>query len=267
MLLIGLWFLSLLALAIASLYGVVWSIINRHLHPLFLVFLLLFVLASATEIGMLLQLRSSVPAYAAYWKSVEPPRPSLRPIIYVALGDSAAQGIGASTTNKTYVAIIARTIAMKSGRPVAISNLSQSGDRIQDVIQTQMPQLRRLHPDIVTVDIGANDIVDGTSQTRIIQEYGVILQELHGYPVIFANIPDFMWGTQQRDTTVINRAIQDLGGRYGVIIADLHQSSLKRMWGWNQYAPDGFHPSNAGHQTWAESYTPGINKILRTSNY
>ena len=48
-------------------------------------------------------------------------------LVYVALGDSAAQGIGASTSDNGYVGLVADRLRERTGNPVLGVNLSRSG--------------------------------------------------------------------------------------------------------------------------------------------
>ena len=79
-------------------------------------------------------------------------------LLYVALGDSAAQGVGASQPGRSYVGLIAQHLRQRTGRSVQVVNLSISGARLREVIALQLAPLRRLSPDIVTVAVGANDM-------------------------------------------------------------------------------------------------------------
>lgn len=260
MILTGLWFIVLLAAAAASLYGGITSLIHRQGSHLLIYAVIALLLSGAVEIGLLLKLRGTITSYAAHWAKPSASKPG--ELVYVALGDSAAQGIGASSVGNSYVMILAREISDRSHKPVRIINLSKSGGKLRDVINDQLPRLAKLHPDIVTIDIGANDITSGTPQDQMIKDYGLLIKELRTYPVVFANLPDFMWGTQQRSTTEINKSITLLCEQFGVRKADLHTVTKQSMWKWNEFAPDGFHPSNNGHRTWASAFRPEINKIL-----
>lgn len=101
------------------------------------------------------QLRRSVEQYRSYW-SVPQGQPG--GTLYVALGDSTAQGIGASGPERGYVGLVAQRLAVATGRPVQVLNLSRSGARVHDVVTEQLPRLAGLSPDLVTVAVGANDL-------------------------------------------------------------------------------------------------------------
>lgn len=103
-------------------------------------------------------LRGEVAAYRSYWSRVASQPARTNALRYVALGDSAAQGIGASNPQHAYVSLIAARLQATTGRPVKIINISRSGARVDDVLRDQVPQLAGLHPDFITVDVGGNDV-------------------------------------------------------------------------------------------------------------
>ncbi len=78
----------------------------------------------------------------------------------LALAVVAAQGIGASRPSNGFVGVLGRQLAAATGQPVQVVNLSRSGARIRDVLDTQLPALAALDrtPDLVTVAIGGNDV-------------------------------------------------------------------------------------------------------------
>ena len=98
--------------------------------------------------------------YAEHWRQTAADVPD-DAIHYVALGDSAAQGVGASRVEASYVALLAERIAEAAGRQVVVTNLSVSMATSRDVVRYQLPRLAELGraPDILTLDIGGNDVV------------------------------------------------------------------------------------------------------------
>ena len=87
-------------------------------------------------VAKLVQLARSSSTHAAYWSQ---PQGEAGGLLYAALGDSAAQGIGASDPQHGYVALLAARLRQASGRPVEVVNLSSSGARIGDVLGDQVP--------------------------------------------------------------------------------------------------------------------------------
>ncbi|MDL2342019.1 MAG: SGNH/GDSL hydrolase family protein [Patescibacteria group bacterium] len=263
MVLIAICLTLLLLTATVSLYSGFVFLTRHHMSHYSWLAVGLLLLIAIVEISLLLRLRMSVAIRASYWNKLA--LTDTGQLTYVALGDSAAQGIGASKASLGYVALVAKTIEQSSGKSVRVINISQSGAKLQDVIHDQLPQLQKLHPNIITVDIGANDIADGTPTVQMLAEYQQITTSLAGYKVVFASLPDFMWGTQQAETLKLNKTIKLLCEQSGLQYADLYTATHAKMWSWNEFAADGFHPSNAGHLTWASSFKPGVEKILSKS--
>lgn len=141
-----------------------------------------------------LRVLRSVDAYAAYWSV---PRGEAGGVVYVALGDSAAQGIGASRPETGYVSLVAAHLGRAAGEPVQIINLSTSGARIRDVLRDQVPLLDGLCADVITVGVGGNDIRD-YDEDAFARD---VTDLTGGLPrgTVLADLPFFMHGQWQVD--------------------------------------------------------------------
>ena len=201
----------------------------------------------------LIQVARSVNANAAYWSQ---PRGEPGGLLYVALGDSAAQGIGASEPDKGYVGLIAQRLRDGTGRAVQVVNLSTSGARIGDVLDTQLPALGSLRqtPDIVTVAIGGNDIRAYDRAT-----FGAATDQLTAAlprGTYVADAPYFMHGRWQRDAAQAADLLRASAVEHGLRPVPLHDA-LKAQ-GWQamltQFAADWFHPNDRGHRVWADAF-------------
>src|SRR4030042_975225 len=76
---------------------------------------------------------------------------------YVALGDSAAVGVGASIPDKGYVGLIFEKLKEKYPK-ASLNNLAVSGATTTDLINAQLNKAKTFKPDLVTISVGANDI-------------------------------------------------------------------------------------------------------------
>lgn len=202
------------------------------------------------EVFCLLQLRASLRSYAAYWQDrKEIPGE----ITYIALGDSAAQGIGASQPENGYVGLIAERIKKETGKSVRVINLSVSGARLQDVIDDQLPVLAQYKPDIVTIEAGANDVATSYDQGRFKREFETLAAQLPEGTIV-GNMPYF-GGRISRNAQAIdaNKIIDRVADRHGLVVADLQTITRERD-GLLVYACDFFHPSNRGYQNWADAF-------------
>jgi acyl-CoA thioesterase-1 len=219
--------------------------------------LILVIALVAIEIIALLRLKASLASYAAYWK-----QPTSGTFTYVALGDSAAQGIGASKPQYGYVGLLAERIQQQTGQKVRIVNLSVSGAKIQDVIDKQLPELKNYKPDLITVDIGANNVAGNYNSQAFQKEYDILASALPQGTVV-GNMPYF-GGRIRHNTQAVNanQYIAASAKKHGLRVADL-QTITKQRDSVRNYAADYFHPSNHGYQNWADAYWLVIQPGLR----
>ena len=83
---------------------------------------------------------------------------------WLALGDSFTIGTG-TTPERSFPAILVRLWA-DDGRKVALRNPAVNGYRTDDLIAEELPLVAAFGPTLVTVLIGANDIVAGSTEDR-----------------------------------------------------------------------------------------------------
>jgi lysophospholipase L1-like esterase len=81
--------------------------------------------------------------------------------LWVALGDSASQGVGASEWENGWTHLVLDRLRSTTGEPWRLVNLSMSGGRFADVADRQMPVLNTMldKPSLVTSVIGSNDLM------------------------------------------------------------------------------------------------------------
>ena len=212
----------------------------------------LLVLAAVWAVA-LVRLQRSVAASADDWAE---PRGGTGGLLYVALGDSVAQGIGASSPRNGYVSLIAERLRDSTGGPVRVVNLSRIGARIRDVLDTQLPALDALgrSPDIVTVAIGGNDI-RAYDRTTFAAEAGRLAAALPAGAYV-ADAPYFMHGRWERDADQAAALLRTSATARGLRPVALHDA-LKAQ-GWQamltQFAADWFHPNDRGHRVWADAF-------------
>lgn len=202
------------------------------------------------EIISLLQLRASLTSNATYWHHQAQQSGELT---YVALGDSAAQGIGASRPNKGYVGLLAQRLATQTGKSIRVVNLSVSGAKIQDVIDKQVPQLSKYQADFVTIEVGANDVV-AFDASAFKARYEALIPLLPANTIV-SNMPNF-GGRVHRVNAVLaaNQIIADAAASRNLHVADLYHYTKSRESPFN-YAADFFHPSNRGYRNWADAFS------------
>ena len=89
--------------------------------------------------------------YRRYWEeSNERARRADGPL-WVAVGDSTAQGIGASAPDRGYVGQLLARLRDEQHRPWRVVNLSATGARVADVAREQIPRINDAgEPELVT---------------------------------------------------------------------------------------------------------------------
>ncbi len=222
-------------------------------HPLLASGLALVVLLASVWAVKLGKLALSVGNNAEYWAE---PRGEAGGLLYVALGDSAAQGIGASEPARGYVAVVAQRLRDRTGRPVQVINLSRSGARISDVLDTQVAALSAIgrEPDLITVAIGGNDVRAYDRSTFAAQADRLTTALPAGSFV--ADAPYFMHGRWERDAQQAADLLTASTTARGLRPVPLHEALRAQGSGamLTQFAADWFHPNDRGHRVWADAF-------------
>lgn len=183
-------------------------------------------------------------------------------LVLVALGDSLAQGVGASAVDQGYVPLVAHRIAQHTGRNVRVINLSVSGAVSDDVVTDQLPLLDALpvKPDIVTLDIGGNDVVFPAHNVETFRaSLDVILAGLPEGSFV-ADVPWVPLPGMRRQSESMAEAAISLIERHGHHHAAVHEVTRGfGVLGYQRYlAADWFHPNDAGYLGWADAFWQAI---------
>lgn len=205
-------------------------------------------------------LNETLPINSKWWRDQAADTGEL---LYVAIGDSAAQGIGASAPSRGYVGILADHIRVETGRTVRVVNLSVSGATVALGVRDQLPRLRKLKPDVVTVAIGANDIAmwDAAVFEAGIREVLAAVPE-HAF---VADLPCFHFPHNERKVAEANRIVRAVAREHGMTVVPLHATTERQgLRGIvTQFANDMFHPNDRGYRVWAEAFLPALSADLR----
>ena len=222
-------------------------------HPIAAALIAAVLVLVAVWAVKLVQVALGARSNADYWSQ---PQGETGGLLYVALGDSAAQAVGASDPQHGYVSLLADRLRDSTGQPVEIVNLSKSGARIKDVLDTQLPALAALGrtPDVVTVAIGGNDVraYDRATFAREADRLAAALPD----GAYVADAPYFMHGRWERDAAQAAALLRDAAARHGLRPVALHEALRRQGWRamFTQFAADWFHPNDRGHRVWADAF-------------
>ena len=205
------------------------------------------------------RLSDAIPVHSAWWRER---RKQDGDLLYVAVGDSAAQGIGASRPSHGYVGFVSSAIESMTGTPPRIANLATSGATVRIAIDDQLPRLAKLEPDVLTVSIGANDIAD-FDPVRFEREIAILLDALPKHAIV-ADLPTFYFLPSEKKVRVANRLLRAAAAERGLTVVPLHARTKRYgIWGVaRQFAGDLFHPNDRGYRVWAGAFLPAVTARL-----
>jgi len=205
------------------------------------------------------KLTNAIPVNSDWWKEQ---RAKEGELLYVAIGDSAAQGIGASRPGRSYVGFVAAHIRKRTGRTVRVVNLGISGATLAVAIKKELPALKKLAPDILTVSIGANDMTS-FEPTRFAAELSELYDALPSHAIV-ADLPTFYVLPAEKKVRVANVLLRTAAASRGLRVVDLH-AAMRRQGAWGvttQFAGDLFHPNDRGYRVWASAFLPAVDERL-----
>ncbi|MCI0343943.1 MAG: SGNH/GDSL hydrolase family protein [Chloroflexi bacterium] len=202
-------------------------------------------------------------------------RPSDQPLRYVALGDSYTIGTSVTEAERWPNQLVE---AIGSGYPPLelVGNLGVNGYTSQDVIDDELPRLDGLQPQIVSLLIGVNDVVQGVPEARFRENAARILDELVvqvGATWIFVvSTPDYTvtpagadYGDPAQQSAAIrrnNQILRELAQAREIAFIDIHDISLGAATDRSLVAGDGLHPSGAQYARWVDEIAGYVEDLL-----
>lgn len=179
--------------------------------------------------------QAQIVPYAQAWRAHNLAALAADGPLWVALGDSMTQGIGAGAYDRGYVGQLAAT------QPFRVVNLGFSGALVGDVLERQLPAMAALGaaPALVTLLIGSNDAMSAQARERL----------AHDFPRLLAALPPgTVVGTMpapHATARAINRMIDEAAGPRGLVLAEFRDPRMRQWRG--KLAADLFHPNDLGY--------------------
>lgn len=195
--------------------------------------------------------------------------PSAATLRYVALGDSYTIGTSVTERERWPNQLVARLPQLE-----LVANLGVNGFTSRDLIEVELPKLPALKPEVVTVLIGVNDVVQGVASSTYRDNVIEILRQLRALVgqdrILIVTIPDYTvtpqggsFGDPARQAAAIrdnNAVMTQLAA--GIRVVDIYDISLGAATDRSLVAPDGLHPSGAQYALWVERIAPAVEQIL-----
>ncbi len=226
-----------------------------HFIKAAIILLLLVVFAFVLSI---FDLYTQLARYTDYWQKNNQKPARSNELVYIALGDSTAQGIGATYPSKGYVGLVADELAASRNTPVRTVNLSKSGAKVRDALDTQLPALEKLNPDsktVITMEMGANDMINFNA-ADFERDMDKVMSRLPQQTLI-TDIPYFggtRFKSKQPNVLVANEIMYRLAKKHGFQLVPLYDR-VKQNSGLSTMAVDLFHPSNKAYkENWSKVF-------------
>jgi lysophospholipase L1-like esterase len=201
---------------------------------------------------------------------------------YVALGDSYTIGTSVSQGERWPNQLVARLAAAARAEddpaPLElVANLAVNGFTTEDVIAVELPPLAVLEPEVVSLQIGVNDIIRGIDEPRYGRNVQLILDAvaaLVSVRLVFGvTTPDYTVtpaGADYGDPDVIAAAIARRNERFaaelerrGLTVIDVRAVSLLAATDRSLVARDGLHPSGDQYGLWVDRIEPALRAALQ----
>lgn len=190
------------------------------------------------------------------------PSPTLVPtgtpgprLAYAAIGASDAYGVGTANPAKDNWPTV---LAGDLGPSIQLTNLGIPGATVAIARRDELPIALHLQPDLITVFLGVNDILDNVPTATFTEQISALLMQLHTQTdarVFIGNLPDVTLLPEfarhdlialRTQVIVWNAAIAHAAAEAGATVVDLFD-------GWGELAQhpdyvsaDGLHPSTLG---------------------
>lgn len=191
---------------------------------------------------------------------------------FVALGDSYTIGTSVAEDERWPNQLVERLPAIE-----LVGNPAVNGYTSQDLINEELPQLDALRPELASVLIGVNDVVQGVADAQYEGNVAIILEELltrlpPGRIVCIAT-PDYTvtpsgesFGdpVQQSDAIVranaiMREACESRDIRFVPEIFEISQAARDDP---SLVADDGLHPSGAQYRLWVDEIAPVVEDLI-----
>jgi acyl-CoA thioesterase I len=206
-----------------------------------------------------IELREDCVTFARHWDAHNDRVLAENGPLWVVLGDSTAQGLGAPSPMGGYVGQVLAGLRERTGEPWRVLNLSLSGALIRDVLRDQLSRIPA-GAEMVTCGIGANDILYSTPSKVLADLRGLIGAVPGGTVVLDLPLPTGIWGILGRASVPyvarINSTIREAAAARGLPVAEVSAHFLPPWAG--KFGPDNFHPSQDGYRDWARALLTAI---------
>ncbi|HYI67297.1 MAG TPA: SGNH/GDSL hydrolase family protein [Candidatus Limnocylindrales bacterium] len=193
---------------------------------------------------------------------------------YLALGDSYTIGTSVTEAERWPNQLVERVEQLE-----LVGNPAVNGYTSLDLINDELPQLDVARPELVSVLIGVNDVVQGVPDSQYAGNVAVILEELltrlPPSRIVCIATPDYTvtpsgeaFGDpiQQSDAILRANAIMREGceSRGITFVPEIFELSQAARDDRSLVADDGLHPSGEQYRRWVDVIAPVVEELIRS---
>jgi acyl-CoA thioesterase I len=186
---------------------------------------------------------------------------------YLALGDSYTIGTGASSDAKNYPSILATRLTRATGTEIELTNPAVNGFTTHDVIDNELGYVDRFKPDLVSILIGVNDLVQGRTpeeyRQSLVKIYDAVAAlRLGPGQVVAISIPNWSvvpaaatFGDPdhiRRLTDTFNGIARQEARARGFMWVDITGASTSALGSAGWISSDELHPGDPQYAAWAD---------------
>ena len=193
-------------------------------------------------------------------------------IRFVALGDSYTIGTSVAERERWPDQLVARLPQLG-----LVANLGVNGFTSRDVIEVELPQLDALRPELISLLIGVNDVVQGvpadTYRQNVVRILDDAVDRVGAARVLVVTTPDYTvtpsgadYGdpvTQSAGIRANNAISTEVARGLGIQVVDIYDISLGAATDRGLVASDGLHPSGRQYALWVDRIVPSVETMVR----
>ena len=191
---------------------------------------------------------------------------------YVALGDSYTIGTSVTESERWPNQLVERVEGLE-----LVANPAVNGYTSLDLINDELPQLDAARPDLVSVLIGVNDVVQGVPGAQYAGNLAVILEELltrlPADRIVCVATPDYTvtpsggaFGDPGQQSDAIHRANATMAEacktRQIRFVPEIFEISQAARDDRSLVADDDLHPSGAQYRRWVDAIAPVVEDLI-----
>ena len=190
---------------------------------------------------------------------------------YVALGDSYTIGTSVGEAERWPNQLTVRLPQLE-----LVANLGVNGFTSRDVIEVELPRLAALQPELVSLLVGVNDVVQRVPtesyRANVIDILDDLIARVGADRVLVVTTPDYTvtpagadYGDPAKQSAGIqhnNAIITELASARGIKVVEIFDISREAAADRSLVADDGLHPSGIQYGRWVDRIAPALAALL-----